>query len=75
MPLNFGTRGPLPSGLSKVQDGGTTSSKPLMEGYERKGGLNGQSQIQTRPAAPPPFKPANSQSGGGGQAPPPAKKD
>lgn len=41
---------------------GYSKSKPLVEGYLRKGGSNNsESQIQTRPAAPAAMKPATSQ--------------
>lgn len=44
-----------------AQDG-YSKSKPLTEGYIRKGGSNAAvSQVQTRPAAPAPMKPAVSQ--------------
>ena len=35
--------------------------RPITEGYDRKGGQNTTIQIQTRPAPPPPMKPAPDQ--------------
>jgi hypothetical protein len=50
---------------------GYSKSKPLTEGYLRKGGSNSaESQIQTRPSAPAAMKPATSQEGSIGAAGP-----
>ena len=48
-----------------VKDGGNIKSMRITEGYVRKGGNNPPvSQIQTRPPAPAPMRPANPQRGG-----------
>jgi hypothetical protein len=53
-----------------IRSDGYSKSKPLTEGYLRKGGSNSAvSQIQTRPAAPAPMKPATSQDAGVGKPP------
>lgn len=47
-------------------NGNTSKHYPAMEGYVRKGGTNpSTSQVQTRPAAPAPIRPATSQGGNG----------
>jgi hypothetical protein len=51
-----------------IASDGYSKSKPLTEGYLRKGGSNAAvSQIQTRPAPPAPMKPATSQDAGVGK--------
>jgi hypothetical protein len=56
--------------MVKTADEFIKELKSLHEGYVRKGGTNPEeSQIQTRPAAPAPMRPASSQ----GEAPKPAE--
>jgi hypothetical protein len=48
-----------------IAQDGSSKSKTLTEGYIRKGGSNtAVSQVQTRPDAPAPMKPATSQGAG-----------
>ena len=57
----------------KLANDGYSKTHPLLEGLIRKGGTNSStSQIQTRPPAPPPMRPAadgqaSTQSGGKNQ--------
>ena len=66
-------------GFGDIQGGFTMSARPITEGISKKGGLNtGPSQIQTRPAPPPPFRPATSggnQPQGTNQSPPKPRGD
>ena len=52
------------------------SRQPLHEGYIRKGGTNPpDSQVQSRPPAPAPLRPASSQGSGSNQQSPPTLSD